>query len=116
MDGVGQVYEDVRLRSDYDFFYNNVKEIVAWCKDKRAEVMFNFVAVKENYHTMAEVIEVASELGGRCQYHPFNVAAVTAHGIDYYDCFHAEAFKQELLRAKEKADQLKNVTHDRMGY
>ncbi len=111
MDGVGQVYEDVRLRSDYDFFYNNVKEIVAWCKDKRAEVMFNFVAVKENYHTMAEVIEVASELGVvDVNITPFNVAAVTAHGIDYYDFFHTEAFKQELLRAKEKADQLKNVT------
>lgn len=63
MDGIGDIYENVRLRSDYTLFYDNVKAIVEHCKDKRADVMFNFVAIKENYHTMAEVIEVAAELG-----------------------------------------------------
>ncbi len=110
MDGVGEIYENVRLRSEYQLFYNNVKQIVEHCKDKRADVMFNFVAIKENYHTMAEVIEVAAELGvSDVNITPFNVAAVTAHSIDYYDFFHTDAFKNELRRAKKKAESLKSV-------
>jgi MoaA/NifB/PqqE/SkfB family radical SAM enzyme len=110
MDGVDTIYEDVRLRSDYDIFYNNVKRIVEICRDKRADVMFNFVAIKENYHNMAEVVEVASELGvSDVNITPFNVAAVTAHEIDYYEFFHSEAFKDEVVRAKETADRVRNV-------
>ncbi|MFN3940886.1 MAG: radical SAM protein, partial [Chitinophagales bacterium] len=110
MDGVGEIYENVRLRGEYPLFYNNVKGIVEYCRDKRADVMFNFVAIKENYHTMAEVVEVAAELGVTdVNITPFNVAAVTAHGIDYYDFFHTDAFKNELRRAKQKADALQSV-------
>ena len=110
MDGVGTIYEDVRLRSDFDIFYNNVKQIVEICKNKRADVMFNFVAIKENYHNMAEVIEIAAELGvSDVNITPFNVAAVTAHNIDYYDFFHTDAFKNEVIRAKEMADSKDGV-------
>lgn len=110
MDGVGEVYENVRLRGEYPLFYDNVKRIVELCKNKRADVMFNFVAIKENYFTMAEVVEIASELGvDYINVTPFNVAAVTAHDISYYDFFHSDAFKNELKRAKDKADELKNV-------
>ena len=110
MDGVGDVYENVRLRGEYPLFYKNVKEIVEYCKDRRADVMFKFVAIKENYHTMTEVVEVASELGvDFINVTPFNLAAVTAHDISYYEFFHSDAFKNELKRAKEKADALKNV-------
>ncbi|MBC8172582.1 MAG: SPASM domain-containing protein [Chitinophagales bacterium] len=111
MDGVGAIYEDVRLRGEWKLFYDNVKKIVGHCKDKRADVMFNFVAIKENYHTMADVVAVASELGvDYVNITPFNVAAVTAHTIEYYDFFHTDAFIDELTRAKEKADSLHNVT------
>ncbi len=110
MDGVGETYENVRLRGEFKLFYDNVKAIVEYCKDKRADVMFNFVAIKENYFNMAEVVEAASELGvDYINITPFNVAAVTAHDISYYDFFHSEAFKNELQRAKDKADELKNV-------
>lgn len=110
MDGVGEIYENVRLRGEYKLFYDNVKGIVEYCRDKRSDVMFNFVAIKENYHTMAEVVEVAAELGvSDVNITPFNVAAVTAHSIDYYDFFHTDAFKNELRRAKQKADELKSV-------
>jgi len=110
IDGVGAIYEQVRLRGDYALFYENVKQIVAYCKNKRADVMFNFVAIKENYFTMAEVVEIASEFGvDYVNITPFNVAAVTAHDISYYDFFHTDAFINELKRAKEKADKVKNV-------
>ena len=110
MDGVGEVYEQVRLRSNYSEFRENCRKIAEGAKGKRAEVMFNFVAVKENYHTMAEVVEEASKLGvGTVNITPFNVTSVTAHGIDYYDFFQTQAFKDEVVRAKETADRLGNV-------
>jgi radical SAM protein with 4Fe4S-binding SPASM domain len=110
MDGVGEIYENVRLRGEYNLFYDNVKQIVEYCRDKRADVMFNFVAIKENYFNMAEVVQVASELGvSDVNITPFNVAAVTAHDISYYEFFQSDAFKNELKRAKEMADSLKNV-------
>jgi len=110
MDGVGSIYEDVRLRGNYSEFYNNVKQIVAYCRNKRADVMFNFVAIKENYFNMAEVIEVADELQvDYVNITPFNVAAVTAHSVDYYDFFLSDAFINELTRAKQKADTLKHT-------
>jgi radical SAM protein with 4Fe4S-binding SPASM domain len=111
MDGVGDVYEQVRLRSDYNTFYDNVKAICEVARGKRAEVMFNFVAVKENYHTMAEVVEAAADLGvDFVNVTPFNVASVTAHDVSYYDFFRTEAFKREVVRAKEAADRRGNVT------
>jgi len=110
MDGVGEVYENVRLRGEYPLFYNNVKEIVEVCRNKRADVMFNFVAIRENYFTMAEVVEIAAELGvSDVNITPFNVAAVTAHDIRYYDFFHSPEFIGELKRAKETADKLRSV-------
>lgn len=111
MDGVGDVYEQVRLRSDYNTFYDNVKAICEVARGKRAEVMFNFVAVKENYHTMAEVVEAAADLGvDFVNVTPFNVASVTAHDVSYYDFFRTDAFKREVVRAKEAADRRGNVT------
>lgn len=110
MDGVGEVYEHVRLRGEFPLFYNNVKQIVEHCRDKRADVMFNFVAIKENYFNMAEVVQTAGELGVEfVNVTPFNVAAVTAHDIQYYDFFHSDAFIAELKRAKEMADALPQV-------
>ena len=82
MDGVGDIYEQVRLKSNYTTFYENTKAIAIAAKDKRAEVMFNFVAVKENYHTLAEVVEAAHELGvGYVNVTPFNVASGTRYQL-----------------------------------
>ncbi len=110
MDGVGDIYEQVRLRSTYNVFLENTRAIAAAARGKRAEVMFNFVAVKENYHTMAEVVRAAHELGvGYVNITPFNVASVTAHDVSYYDFFLTEAFKKELVRAVNTSKELGDV-------
>lgn len=110
MDGVGDIYEQVRLKSEYSTFFETTRRIAEGAKDKRAELMFNFVAVKENYHTMAEVVEAASQLGVKyVNVTPFNVASVTAHQTDYYEFFNTDEFKEELIRAHEKAKELGNV-------
>lgn len=110
MDGVEDIYETVRLKSDYSFFIKNVKEIVKSTEGKRADVVFNFVAVKENYHQMADIVKVASEIGVKyVNITPFNVASVTAHDIGYYKLFQSEDFKRELSRAKQMSDRVGNI-------
>jgi len=110
MDGVNDIYETVRLKSNYSFFIDNVRQIAENAKGKRADVMFNFVAVKENYHQMAEIVDVASETGVKyLNITPFNVASVTAHDINYYKLFMSKSFKAELQKANKRANELGNV-------
>jgi radical SAM protein with 4Fe4S-binding SPASM domain len=102
IDGIGEVYEKVRLKSEYSFFYENMRQTVEICRGKRATVMFNFVAIKENYQVMAEVVELAGKLGVKyVNITPFNVASVTIYDKTYYDFFQTKEFKSELKRAKE---------------
>jgi len=104
IDGIGKVYEKVRLKSDYSFFYENMLQTIEACRGKRATVMFNFVAIKENYQDMAEVVELAGKLGVKyVNITPFNVASVTIHDKTYYDFFQTTEFKSELKRAKAMA-------------
>jgi radical SAM protein with 4Fe4S-binding SPASM domain len=104
IDGIGKTYEQVRLKSDYNFFYQNMKLAIDICRGKRATVMFNFVAIKENFREMAEVVKLAGELGVKyVNITPFNVASVTIHDKNYYDFFQTPEFKSELMRAKKEA-------------
>ena len=106
IDGIGKVYEKVRLKSEYSFFYENMLQTVEICRGKRATVMFNFVAIKENYTDMADVVSLAGKLGVKyVNITPFNVASVTIHDKSYYDFFQTKEFKSELIRAKEKAKE-----------
>ena len=110
MDGIGEVYEQVRLRGDFEFFEKNVKEIVAGSQGKRADIMFNFVAVKENYHQMAEIVEYAHELGVKyVNITPFNVSSATDVPIEYYEFFQTKEFKQALKAAHDKAEELEGI-------
>lgn len=106
IDGTFDTYEKVRLKSNFNFFIENVKEIVEICKGKRATISFNFVAIKENFHNMQDIVNVAGELG--VQYvniTPVNVASITVFDKSYYDFFHSPEFKSELKKAKNVATQ-----------
>ena len=82
---------------DYNFFYENMRQTIEVCRGKRASVMFNFVAIKENYTNMAEVVELGGQLGvNYVNITPFNVAAVTIYDKRYYDFFQTKEFKQKL--------------------
>lgn len=110
MDGIGEVYEQVRLRGKYEFFDKNVRSIVDQCQGKRADLMFNFVAVKENYHQMADVVRYASEVGVKyVNITPFNIASATDVSLDYYEFFETDAFKSAMISAKNAADTVGNV-------
>lgn len=105
IDGVEEIYDKIRLRGDYSFFIKNTKEIVEMCKGKRADVMFNFVAIKENFHQMADIVQTAIDIGVRyVNITPVNVAAVTEWNTDYYKLFTSDEFKSHFKRAKKLAE------------
>lgn len=100
IDGTDTVYEQVRLKSKYSFFLETTKKIVAVCQEKGVSVLFNFVAVKENYRQMKEVVKLASELGvGFVNITPVNVGSITTATTAYYQLFYSEDFKNELKQA-----------------
>ncbi|MDR3715362.1 MAG: radical SAM protein [Puia sp.] len=104
IDGVHKIYETVRAKSDYSAFIETTKKIAAVCKRHGVAVMFNFVAIKENFRQMKDVVEIASGLGiGHLNITPVNLAGITAWGADYYDLFYGDDFKNEIKQAYEAA-------------
>jgi len=110
IDGIGKIYESVRLKSDYNFFFETTKKMVAVCKEKNVSVMFNFVAVKENYKQMKDVVKLASELDVTfVNITPVNVGSITSVDIEYYNLFYGNDFKNELKQAFDLSKELNNV-------
>jgi radical SAM protein with 4Fe4S-binding SPASM domain len=104
IDGTEGIYEQVRLKGQYAFFLSNTRDAIEACRGKRASILFNFVAIRENYRQMADVVRLAGELGVRyMNITPFNVAAVTIHDRSYYEFFQTLEFRTELKRARAMA-------------
>jgi len=100
IDGIGKTYESVRLKSDYSFFLDTTRKVADICKRLNVAVMFNFVAVKENYKQMKDVVKLASELGVKnVNITPVNLSSITAWGTEYYELFYGSDFKNELEAA-----------------
>lgn len=106
IDGVSKIYETVRLKSDFNFFIDTTGKIVKVCKEKNVSVMFNFVAVKENYKQMKDIVRVAIDLGvPYVNITPVNLSAITAWHTDYYEIFYTDDFKNELKAAFDLAKE-----------
>jgi radical SAM protein with 4Fe4S-binding SPASM domain len=100
IDGIGKTYESVRLKSDYNFFFETTRKLVSVCNEHGVSVMFNFVAVKENYKQMKDVVQLASDLGvSFVNITPVNVGSITSVDPAYYDLFYGDDFKNELKQA-----------------
>jgi radical SAM protein with 4Fe4S-binding SPASM domain len=110
IDGVNDIYEKVRLKSDFNFFLETTKEISAVCKKNNVALMFNFVAIKENYRQMKDVVEIAISLGvENVNITPVNLTSITSLDSNYYDMFYGNDFKNELKLAFEAAKKSGNV-------
>jgi radical SAM protein with 4Fe4S-binding SPASM domain len=106
IDGIGKTYETVRLQSDYNFFADMSRKIVEVCKRNNIAVMFNFVAVKENYTQMKGVVQLAAEIGVPfVNLTPVNIGSITTLDTSYYDLFYGDDFKNELKQAFDLSKQ-----------
>ncbi len=109
MDGVGDVYENVRHGASFSLFERNVTDLVPLAEGK-ASVMFNMVITRLNYTDMAAVIRFAAEKGVKfVNFTYFNLASITDVDESYYDFFATDEFQEKLREAKETARQCKGV-------
>ncbi len=110
IDGIGEVYNAVRRKADYNFFLENVKQIVSAAKNSSTDVMFNMVVLKENYHQMSAMLKLADELGfSYLNIIPMNIVSRTDLDISYYKFFQSEEFKREYFKTKGSAESYANV-------
>ena len=110
MDGIGEVYDKIRLNGDFDFFKSNLKKIADVTLNSGTDVMLNVVLIKENYHQMSDMIKFANDLNIRyINMIPINLVAKTNEDTSYYKFFFSDKFKNELQAAKLTAQKYKEL-------
>lgn len=106
IDGIGDVYNAIRKKADYETFLANVKQIQKIAQESDTDLTFNMVVVKENYHQMEDLIELAAEHGfANLTFTIFNLASVTDVDLEYYKFYGSQEFRDTYRRAQEKARQ-----------
>lgn len=106
IDGLNEVYANIRLEGNYSFFFKNVKEIAnaAQVKEGTTDLMFNMVVIKQNYHQMADIVKVAGELGIKyVNLQTMNLTSVPTWEIDLYNMYNTHDFKLALKAAFKMA-------------
>ena len=111
IDGVGEVYNRVRVQGDFAAFQRNVRHIAQIAAPTETKIMFNMVVLEENYAQMADLFEFAHREGIKhVTYTPLNLAAVTDKDLSYYRLFTSEKFLRELRRLRETAERYPEMT------
>lgn len=106
LDGIGSTFETIRVKSNYDKYYDNLKRISALDGQKRMSVKFNMVVFKQNYKQMEDVVDLAHDVGIKeLFFNIFNLAA-TNHDLRLYDFYKTDDFLNEFYKAKQHADNL----------
>lgn len=109
IDGIGDVYNNVRINGNYDTFIHHVKRIREIVKPT-TDITLNMVVIKENYHQMSELIDLTNELKlNNISFTLFNLASVTQFDKDYYQLFHSDDFIHALKKAKATALKYKHI-------
>ncbi|MEO7427546.1 MAG: radical SAM protein [Fibrobacteria bacterium] len=102
IDGIGEVYNAIRIQSDFELFKKNVRQIADMCRGTTTTVMLNMVVTKENHFHMTDVVQFAEDMGiGFVNFAIFNLACISGTDISYYDFFQGDAFKAEVQRLKD---------------
>ena len=105
IDGLGEVYEKIRINAVFQKLDENIKALSQICKGTDTTLMLNMVVTKENYHQMPALIEYAGKTGiDYMDFSMFNLAAVTNIDTAYYSFYKSEEFmavEQKLEKAIE---------------
>ncbi len=110
MDGLGKIYDKIRLKGDFNFFENNLRKIVEISENSDTDIILNVVLIKENYFQMSDIIKFTHELGIRyINMIPINLVSKTDEDISYYQFFFSSEFQKELSLAKQTAKKYKEI-------
>ena len=110
IDGIGEVYNEVRKTADYNFFLKNTLGILEKARESNTDIMFNMVVLKENYHQMSDMLKLCDEIGVKyLNINPMNIVARTDLDNSYYDFYLSKEFKDEYFKTKKMASKYPNV-------
>jgi len=96
IDGTGEVFEEIRKNSDFNFFLNNLKNIMEISRRGKFDVKLNMVVFDKNFKQMKDVVSIANDFGIDEIY--FNTINLVANDWDlkHYELYHTQEFKEEL--------------------
>ena len=103
IDGIGEVYNSIRHKGDFDFFRNNLEKIGNIVRGTRTDLMLNAVIFEKNYHQMTEIIEMAASLNIAYVYFNSMNLVATDWPTDQYSFYLRDEFKTELKKAIDLA-------------
>lgn len=93
IDGLHDVYNSVRVRSNFDILDKNLRELSKMAKDSETDLMLNMVVTKENYMHMPLLVQYAKEIEiPYVDFTLFNLVSVTEIDQSYYEFYKSEEF------------------------
>jgi len=103
IDGLNEVYNSIRINSDFNILDNNIKKLIELCENTSTDLMLNMVVTKENYKHMPHLVEYAEKVGiDYMDFTLFNLASVTDYPIEYYEFYESTEFL-EVVKQLDKA-------------
>ncbi len=113
IDGLEEVYNKIRLGSDFKKFASNLHMLAGILKGSSTDLMLNMVVTKENYFQMDKLLAFANSTGIRyVNFTIFNLAAVTGIEASYYEFYQSEEFlaaKNALEAAKKEFPRIETT-------
>ena len=110
IDGLGDVYESIRLNADFTTLDKNLRLLTQLPSTTATVFMLNMVVTMENYMQMADVVSYAEKVGiHHVNFTLFNLASVTDIHVDYYDFYESPPFIESLKRLNQKSLETKSV-------
>ena len=111
IDGLGDVYESIRKKADFNRLDENLRNLKNLCKGTSTDLMLNMVVTRENYFQMPALVNYAEEIGiDYLDFTLFNLASVTNTDRSYYNLYKSQEFLKVIEELDEVVRQAKQVT------
>lgn len=105
IDGIGDAFNAIRRGASYQSVIKMVEAVMRCAKASKFKM--HMVVVRENYHQMREVVELAHSLGISLVYfNTLNLAALPQVPLEAYDLYSSESFHAALRQAQDRAVEL----------
>lgn len=102
IDGLGDVYEKIRKKSDFKVLDHNLRTLSKMAENSGTDIMLNMVVTKENYTHMPLLIKYAKEVNVKyMDFTLFNLASVTDIDQSYYSFYQSVEFKKAIKELEE---------------
>lgn len=111
IDGLGDVYESIRQKADFNRLDENLRNLKSLCKGTGTDVMLNMVVTRENYFQMPALVSYAEEIGiDYLDFTLFNLASVTNTDRSYYSFYKSQEFLKVIEELNVVVRKAKQVT------